>query len=106
MLSVPNPNHELLIGMTANVTVKVAERQNVLTIPITALGEPLGDNRYKVQVLNSLTSKEAAAQPETRQITLGVNNKLKAEVVTGLKAGDNVVVSQSDGKVAELDTGL
>lgn len=106
MLSVPNPNHELLIGMTANVTVKVAERQNVLTIPITALGEPLGDNRYKAQVLNSLTSKEAAAQPETRQITLGVNNKLKAEVVTGLKAGDNVVVSQSDGKVAELDTGL
>lgn len=106
MLSVPNPNHELFIGMTANVTVKVAERQNVLTIPITALGEPLGNNRYKVQVLNRSTSNEADAQPETRQITLGLNNKLKAEVVTGLNAGDNVVVSQSDGKVAELDTGL
>lgn len=111
MLSVPNPNHELLIGMTANVTVKVAERQNVLTIPITALGEPIGNNRYNVQVLpnqstNAQFDTPSGAQPETRQVTLGLNNKLKAEVISGLKAGDNVVVSQSDGKVAAIDTGL
>lgn len=104
LLSVPNPKHQLFIGMTANVTVEIDKKQQVLTIPTTALGKQLPDNRFEVQVIDDENSPNPNL--ETREISIGLNNKIHAEVLSGLKQGEKVVVSTSDGKVESLDVGL
>lgn len=100
-LSVPNPNHEFLIGMTANVTVIIDEQNQVLSIPMTALGEQISDNEYKVQVIDDENAK--TPQIETRTVKIGANNKINAQVLSGLEQGDKVILSSSDGEVDELD---
>lgn len=104
LLTVPNPKHTLFIGMTANVTVIIDKKQQVLTIPITALGKQLSDNIFEVQVIDDENSP--SPNVETRQITIGLNNKIHAEVLSGLTQGEKVVISTSDGKVESLEMGL
>ncbi|ELA08788.1 Macrolide-specific efflux protein MacA [Moraxella macacae 0408225] len=104
LLTVPNPNHELFIGMSANVTVAIDKKQQVLTIPTTALGKQLSDNTFEVQVIDDENSPNPVLQ--TRQITVGLNNKIHAEVISGLKQGEKVVISASDGSVESVEVGL
>ena len=42
---VPNPNGLLRLDMTAQVHIQLTDVKNVLTIPLSALGDPVGDNR-------------------------------------------------------------
>ncbi|MFB2538568.1 MULTISPECIES: efflux RND transporter periplasmic adaptor subunit [unclassified Acinetobacter] len=100
LLNVANPEHELFIGMTANVTVMINQQKNVLSIPTTALGEESGDGVYKVRVL---TEKDGKQIPEEREVKIGLNNRVNAQVLSGLKAGEQVIVSESDGQVKPLD---
>lgn len=104
LLSVPNPNHQLYIGMNANVTVLIAQNPKALLIPITALGKQVGANEYEVQVIDDEKSK--TPNISTRTIKIGINNKINAEVLSGLQQGEKVIVSTSDGKVEALEMGL
>ncbi len=71
-------------GMTADVVIKTASKENVLVVPDTAIIER--DNRYIVKVLKG-------EQIEEREIKIGLegSNNL-VEVVSGLKEGEEVVV--------------
>lgn len=100
-LNVPNPKHELFIGMTANVTVLIEQKNQVLTIPSNALGKSLGNNRFEVKVMHESADK-AIPEIELREIEIGLNNKVDVEVLSGLQAGDKVVVTESDGVVETL----
>lgn len=104
LLNVPNPNHQLFIGMTANVTVLIDEQTDTLIIPITALGKETGANEFEVQVM--LDDNAKSPMIETRTVKVGINNKVYAQVLSGLKQGDKVVVSSSDNKVEAVDMGL
>ncbi|SQA96399.1 Macrolide-specific efflux protein macA precursor [Cedecea neteri] len=50
---VPNPNGILRLDMTAQVHIQLGGVKDVLTIPLAALGEPIGDNRYNITVLRN-----------------------------------------------------
>ena len=50
---VPNPQGVLRLDMTAQVHIQLTGVKNVLTVPLSALGESAGDNRYKVKVLRN-----------------------------------------------------
>lgn len=104
LLSVPNPNHELFIGMTANVTVMIAKKAQTLAIPLTALGKQVGTDEFDVQVIDNQDSDTPTIS--TRKVKVGINDKINTEIVSGLKQGEKVIVSQSDGKIATLDVGL
>jgi membrane fusion protein, macrolide-specific efflux system len=86
---VPNPDGELRISMTAQVYVVLGEAKEALTIPSAALGDKSGDGRYTVKVVN------AQGSPEPRQITVGINNNADAQVLAGLKPGEQVVVGEA-----------
>ncbi len=47
---VPNPQGILRLDMTAQVHIQLAEVKNVITIPLSALGDAVGDNRYHVRL--------------------------------------------------------
>ncbi len=62
--------------------------KNVLTIPLSALGDPVGDNRYKVKLLRNGETRE-------REVTIGARNDTDVEIVKGLEAGDEVVIGEA-----------
>lgn len=95
---VPNPDGELRISMTAQVYVVLDEARQALTIPSAALGEKAGDGRYTVKVVN------AEGRPEPRRITVGINNNAVAQVLSGLKPGERVVVGEAT-QMASAESG-
>lgn len=84
---VPNPQGILRLEMTAQVHIQLTGVKNVLTVPLAALGDPVGDNRYKVKVLRN-------GEVRDREVTLGARNDTDAEVTKGLDAGEEVVISE------------
>ncbi|MBC7585232.1 MAG: efflux RND transporter periplasmic adaptor subunit [Tardiphaga sp.] len=84
--SAPNADGRLLTYMTAEVHVVVAEAKDTLTIPSAALGQRQGDGSYPVQVA------DAAGALSSRPVKIGINNKLTAQVLSGLTEGEQVVV--------------
>lgn len=84
-LQVENPDGTLRIGMTAQVSIILAEVKNVLTVPAAAL------KGTTVQTYSTLTgSKEV-------QVSVGLNNKVTAEITSGLVEGDVVVTGAAGG---------
>lgn len=89
LFEVPNPDGVLRPSMTAQVYVLLDEARNVLTIPATALGRQGRDGAYTVQVVN------ADGEAEPRQIRTGINNGVDVQVISGLKAGEQVVIGEA-----------
>lgn len=89
IFSAPNADGRLLTYMTAEVHVVVAEAKDTLTIPSAALGQRQGDGSYLVQVA------DAAGALSPRTVKVGINNKLNAQVLSGLTEGEQVVVRKS-----------
>jgi macrolide-specific efflux system membrane fusion protein len=91
---VPNPDGKLFPSMTAEVHVVLAEAHNVLTIPSVALGPKGTDGLNTVQVV------QANGSLQTKKVLVGVNDNFTAEIKSGLKAGDRVVIGQANGTAA------
>jgi len=89
LFDVPNPDHILRIGMTAQVSIALGVSKGALAIPAAALREQALDGRYAVRVIG------AKRVVETRQIRIGVNNHLLAEVLEGVEEGENVVTGDA-----------
>jgi HlyD family secretion protein len=118
IIAVKNPELKLRPGMTANVTVVTARRENVLRVPAIALrfrppepkpqatGNSTGgahpprkseaaeqEEKEKPQNKATVYVKEKDGQPAPRRLTVGLNDGSYVEVVSGdLKEGDPVIV--------------
>ncbi|APW40248.1 efflux transporter periplasmic adaptor subunit [Rhodoferax koreense] len=89
LLDVPNPDGRLRISMTAQVYIVLSEAKQALSIPSSALGDTDRQGLTTVRVVNA----EGKAQP--RQVKVGINNNVRAQILEGLQAGDKVVVSEA-----------
>ena len=89
LLDVPNPEGQLRISMTAQVSIVQAEAKQVLSIPSAALGERDRAGRTQVRVLN------ADGQAEPRTVKVGLNKNINAQILEGLAVGERVVVSEA-----------
>ncbi|ODT83043.1 MAG: hypothetical protein ABS76_05040 [Pelagibacterium sp. SCN 64-44] len=85
LFDVPNPDHKLRIAMTAQVTIVLAEAQNVLTLP-ASLVTRRGPDGATVMVYDP-----ASEETRPRRITVGLNNNVTAEIVSGLEEGEQVI---------------
>lgn len=85
LFDVPNPDHKLRIAMTAQVTIVLAEAQNVLTLPASLLTRR-GPDGYTVMVYDP-----ASQESHPRRVTVGLNNNVTAEIVSGLEEGEQVI---------------
>lgn len=86
-IDVPNPKYELSPGMYANVTVRVRNAPDALTIPLQALHR--GEDKTTVLLVN------AQDHVEERQIQTGIEGANRIQVVSGLNEGDQVIVGSS-----------
>jgi macrolide-specific efflux system membrane fusion protein len=90
LFDVPNPEHFLRIGMTAQVSIQLGDTHNALAIPSAALRNKGADGRYAIRV-----SKPGGAV-ETKQVRIGLDNFVQAEVLEGLSEGETVITGEPD----------
>ncbi|CAM3794514.1 efflux RND transporter periplasmic adaptor subunit [Paracoccus yeei] len=88
IVPVENPDGNLRSYMTAQVSILLGEAQDVLTVPALALGQRNGDGSYKVRVL----ARDGSV--ESRNVGIGLNDKVVAEVISGLNEGEHVVMGE------------
>ncbi len=85
---IPNPDGRLRTYMTAEVNIVLGSADNVLLVPSSALGTRGADGKYSVKVLN------ADGSTAERQVEIGLDDKVNAEVKSGLAEGDKVVTGE------------
>lgn len=86
---VPNPQHLLKLQMTAQVKIELDSHQNVLLLPLSALGDEISPLSYEIEVL-----KEGKA--EKKKIEIGSRNDVQVEILKGVDEGEKVIVGHSD----------
>lgn len=93
MLDVPNNDGKLRISMTTSIVIEVKNIKNTLSIPALALGGEAKNGEYKVKVLKKDGNKEIITN---KIVKIGLNNGVDTQVLSGLKEGELVVVSELD----------
>jgi len=86
LFEVRNPDHELMSGMSAQVQFVVGQAHDALLLPAEGLGARDEDGLYKVNVL------DAGQRVTIRKVKLGLQNSQQAQILSGLAAGDKVLV--------------
>ncbi|MFT3721911.1 efflux RND transporter periplasmic adaptor subunit [Pseudorhodoferax sp.] len=89
LFDVANPERALRISMTATVYIVRGEARGALTIPVGALGARARDGTQQVRVL------DAQGRPQPRQVRIGIDNRVRAEVLEGLREGERVVLGDA-----------
>lgn len=86
-LDVDNADGKFRIDMTAQVNIIIDQAKDVLVIPAAAIETK--DGKSTVRILG----EDGNAKPV--EIQVGINNRVNAEVKSGLKRGDTVILGES-----------
>lgn len=84
-IEIENSDLSLRIGMTAQGRITIAEKQNVLLVPNSAIKKQ--GKETKVQILEN-------NQAVDKVIKTGLSDSLYTEVISGLNEGDKVITAQ------------
>ena len=104
IIDVDNPEQKLFPGMTADISILVAERKATLKVPNTALrfGPPDGAKFEKAAPATLLRSQRLVYQPGADPKTLkavivkaGVTDSVDTEILEGLTEGAPVVINST-----------
>jgi RND family efflux transporter MFP subunit len=87
-VDIPNKDLSINPGMYANTSVQLAHRENILTVPLLAVQR---DDSGKTRVL----VVDSQHRVHWRDVTLGIQGSLLAEVKAGLQQGDSVVLGNA-----------
>jgi len=128
VIGVSNPEQKLKPGMTANVSIVAAHREDTLKIPNSALrfrppdqtptaaprrdpssgprqpggGNKSGGNRQERRTERAVyVLASGASKPTTVTIKTGISDGITTEVVEGLKEGDRVVTGMTENSSAD-----
>ena len=107
VISAHNPDLKLKRGLTANVTIYIAERRNVVNIPVKALRfvpdppsskAPAPEQTPQPQAPDNDSLKTVWVQEgqewKPRQVKVGMDNGVNVEICSGLNEGEVVAVDR------------
>ncbi|MDO4442058.1 MAG: efflux RND transporter periplasmic adaptor subunit [Moraxella sp.] len=89
-LDVDNTERKFRIDMTAQVNIIINSVKDVVMVPSAAL-QTVGD-KHTVRVVG----EDGHAKPV--EVVVGLNNRVNAEIKSGLKVGDKVVIGEQSDK--------
>lgn len=88
LFDVDNPDGQLLAGMTADVRFVLDSANDAVTVPVSVVVRP---DEQGEQALRILQEDGTIA---TRRVRIGIRNATRAQVLSGLAEGEQVIVSQ------------
>lgn len=94
LIDVPNTDGVLRPSMTAQVSIVLNQAKNAVLIPLTALGPEVRSGVRMVRVV------DAKGRIEPRQVQTGIDNGTDVQIVSGLKAGEKVVIGEASAEQA------
>jgi len=109
-----NKPGEIKAGMSARAEIIVENKTNVVVVPIEAVQQRQG--KSFVLVDDGTSKQEPASTSEVRQttgiqtpgsmreVTIGIQNETYAEIVSGLKAGENVMIPNAAAATGNANT--
>lgn len=116
LFDVDNADRELRIGMTAQVSIVLAQAKDAVLVPAQVLqtAKAAGAKDKGAQAASKPTDTNTAAasnaagqqyqvpvlvngELQYRNVTVGINNKVYAQIIDGLKEGDEVVIGMPSG---------
>ncbi|MFH1120966.1 MAG: efflux RND transporter periplasmic adaptor subunit [Bacteroidota bacterium] len=108
IVNAPNPEKKLMPGMTASITVFMSEVNSVVTVPVKALKfePPAGNGSIKgIPEEKPGMGKHVwvydGRQMHPRNVETGLTDGSRIEIITGLKAGEEVVLSVESAETTE-----
>lgn len=91
VIDAPNPTLKLKPGLTANVTIYTLKKEHILSVPVRALRfTPEGQTQDNP--LPHVWVQDPTGAIASRDVTLGVSDGLHTEVISGLSAGEKVII--------------
>lgn len=94
LFEVDNADESLRSDMTVQVEIVTGQARAVPTLPVVALGDRGADGRYAVRVLRG------PGQVETRRIGVGLHDDARAQVTSGLRPGERVLLDPAPAPAA------
>jgi RND family efflux transporter MFP subunit len=88
-VDVPNPTGVLIPGVYAEATLTLDRKGDALVVPLQAVNQ--GNDHATVLIVDE------GNKIQDREITLGIQTENSAEVLSGLREGDQVVISDRSG---------
>lgn len=88
LFDVPNPQGDLGIQMSAQVFFVHAAAKDAVLVPAAALAQGRGKGKGDTVLVMQ------DGVPQARAVTVGVRNRVQAQIVSGLAEGDEVVIGQ------------
>ncbi|WP_372843819.1 efflux RND transporter periplasmic adaptor subunit [Psychrobacter sp.] len=109
-IEVPNTERRFRIDMTAQVYIVINQAKDALLIPSAALqpagkSNKIGNNKKSSTSVVNTNGDSATTKASVRvlkadgtvveqAVTVGINNRVNAEILSGLKKGDEVILSE------------
>lgn len=115
IVAAANPDHKLIPGLTANLTIYITREQNVLVVPNRALTfEPRTfENVKDLPTVSEGTVEPKADGPDEKTVwrvegsrlvpvlvMTGVTNGVNTEILSGIGEGDTVAVDYNESSAA------
>ena len=99
-VEVPNPDRLFRIDMTAQIYIIVNEAKNTLLVPSTVIQEKRtkGKEKGKVATGKFVRVLRDDGTVEERTVEVGIDNRVNAQILSGLKEGEEVIISEESGK--------
>lgn len=98
LFDVENPDKLLRFGMTAQVSIVLDKAEGVLLVPSQVLIEdPRHKGRYQVPV-------KEGEKIVSRDVEVGINNSIYAQIKSGLHKGDEIIIGESSGEISSTST--
>ena len=94
-LEVPNTERRFRIDMTAQVYIVIDQAKDTLLIPATALKDSQTDDSGKTTA--TVRVLQADGSVKEQPVTVGINNRVDAQILSGLQVGDDIVLSEDNG---------
>lgn len=114
VVDVDNPDQKLFPAMTAEVSIRVAERQKVLTLPNAALrftppeGAKFEGSEPPKLAKNQRVVYLPGADPGVLKfvaVKIGITDGINSEVLEGLKEGDRVITASTTPLASKSSSG-
>lgn len=101
IVAAPNPDHKLIPGLTANLTIYTARERDVLLVPNKAFRfTPQDSVAPKAAPGSKIAWVDNGGRLSPKEVKTGVTNGLNTQVLSGLSEGETVVIGYSFGDMS------